>query len=71
MYLQRLVLSASSQEENLSEEGIDTFLDDADTAFHDPLLEVGGGGRGGTVTSGWRREMKEVSYWIRVVWFTS
>ncbi|CAE7792209.1 unnamed protein product, partial [Symbiodinium microadriaticum] len=60
MYLQRLMLSASSQDdENQADDGVDNFLDDAGVGFRDPLLDAGGGGARGTLTSGWRREMKE------------
>jgi hypothetical protein len=59
MYLQRLVLSAQSQDENNPEDGYENFLADRELEFRDPLLEVGAGASG-TLTSGWRREMKEV-----------
>lgn len=60
MYLQRLVLSAQSQDENNPEDGDNNFLADREMEFRDPLLDIGGGATGGTLTSGWRREMKEV-----------
>lgn len=60
MYLQRLVLSAQSQEEGAGGDlSADSFLDDSEMEFHDPLAGMGGA-EGGTLTSGWRREMKEV-----------